>query len=107
MEGTDEASFTFDASTRQIKTLLALDYETKSSYSVTIKVSDGTDSDTVVVTITVTDLDEEGPSLLDRYDANDNDQIDVDELREAITHYILGDIDVDDVREIIRLYILG
>ena len=46
-------------------------------------------------------------ALLERYDANDNDQIDVDELREAITHYISGDIDVDDVREIIRLYILG
>ena len=46
-------------------------------------------------------------TLLDRYDANDNDQIDVDELREAITHYLHGDIDVDDVREIIRLYVLG
>ena len=58
MEGTDAASFTFDASTRQIKTSADLDFETKSSYSVTIKVSDGTDSDTVVVTVTVTDVNE-------------------------------------------------
>ena len=107
MEGTDAASFTFDASTRQIKTLLALDVEVKASYSVTIKVSDGTDSDTVAVTITVTDVVEQGPSLLETYDADDNGQIDVDELREAIAHYISGDIDVDDVREIIKLYILG
>ena len=81
MEGTDAASFAFDASTRQIKTLLALDVEVKASYSVTIKVSDGTDSDTVVVTITVTDVVEEGPSLLERYDANDNNQIDKDEVQ--------------------------
>ena len=70
MEGTDAASFAFDASTRQIKTLLALVYETKSSYSVTINVSDGTDSDTVAVTITVIDVNEaltpiSGPSNTD------------------------------------------
>ena len=60
MEGTDAASFTFDTSSRQIKTKAGVtyDFETKSSYSVTIKVSDGTASDTVAVTISVTDVDE-------------------------------------------------
>ena len=58
MEGVDAASFTFEASTRQIQTSAALDYEVKPSYSVTIRVSDGTASATIDVTITVTDIDE-------------------------------------------------
>ena len=59
MEGTDAASFTFTAATRQLSTKAALDFETKASYAVTIKVDDGNGgSDTVAVTITVTDVDE-------------------------------------------------
>ena len=61
MEGTDAASFTFDATatTRQIKTKAALDFENKNSYSVTIKADDGNGgADTVDVTISVTNVDE-------------------------------------------------
>ena len=62
MEGADAGSFAFDASTRQITTIMNVDYNheaTKNSYSVTVKASDGTDSDTVAVTINVTDVDEQ------------------------------------------------
>ena len=61
MEGTDSGSFSFDAATRRIKTRsgVTYDFETKTSYSVTIKVSDGTASDTVTVTITLTDVAEQ------------------------------------------------
>ena len=60
MEGTDAASFTFDASARRIKTSAALDFEMKSSYSVTVKADDDNGGTaTVVVTITVTDVDEQ------------------------------------------------
>ena len=59
MEGVDAASFTFEASTRQIQTSAALDYEAKPSYSVTVKADDGNGgTDTIAVTITVTDIDE-------------------------------------------------
>ena len=59
MEGTNAASFTFDATTRQIKTKAALDFENKDSYSVTIKADDGNGgADTVDVTISVTNVDE-------------------------------------------------
>ena len=62
MEGADEASFAFDVSTRQISTKAALDHETKASYSVTIRVDDANGgTDTVEVTIAVTDLDEQAP----------------------------------------------
>ena len=61
MEGTDAASFTFDASTRQIKTKTGVtyDYETKSSYSVTIKADDSNGgTDTVAVTISLANVEE-------------------------------------------------
>ena len=62
MEGTDAASFDFDASTRQITTIAGVDYNyeaTKNSYSVTVKADDGNGStDTIAVTIDVTDVNE-------------------------------------------------
>ena len=62
MEGTDAASFDFDASTRQITTITGVDYNyeaTKNSYSVTVKADDGNGStDTIAVTIDVTDVNE-------------------------------------------------
>ena len=68
--GTDADSFTIDAATGQVSlaTGVALDYETKRSYSVTVEVTDGHDElgdddmDTIdarrSVTITVTDVNE-------------------------------------------------
>ena len=62
--GDDAASFAIDASSGQIMTKAALDYEVKSSYSVMISVMDSKDGDgapdtvvddTIAVTITVTD----------------------------------------------------
>ncbi|MCY3689993.1 MAG: fibronectin type III domain-containing protein, partial [Gammaproteobacteria bacterium] len=58
LEGTDAASFAFDAATRQIATAsgVAYDHENKSSYSVTVKADDGNGgTDTVAVTVNVTD----------------------------------------------------
>ena len=60
MEGTDAASFNFNETTRQISTRPGVTYsfEQNPSYSVTIRVSDGIASDTVAVTISLTDVDE-------------------------------------------------
>ena len=58
LSGTDAASFSIATSTGQIKTKAALDYESKTSYSVTVGVSDGSLSDTIAVTINVTDVNE-------------------------------------------------
>ena len=67
--GTDAASFDLETSTGQLKTKVVLDYEvqpTKTSYEVTVSVSDGLDNyenadtatdDTITVTITVADID--------------------------------------------------
>ena len=60
--GTDETSFEIDSATGQLKTKVTLDYETKNTYSVTVTVSDGSLTDTINVTINVTDIDETIPN---------------------------------------------
>ena len=70
LSGTDAASFDIDTGSGQLMTLAALDYETKASYSVTVTASDsGGLSDTIDVTITVTNVDEgfevSGPAEVD------------------------------------------
>ena len=64
--GTDAAAFAIDSTTGQLQTSAALDYETTSSYSVVVTVSDGSLTDTITVTIDVTDLDESLIPVCDR-----------------------------------------
>ena len=61
LEGTDAAPFAIDA-TGQISVGAALNYEAQASHSFTAKVEDGRGgSDTIGVTVTVTDVDGEAP----------------------------------------------
>ena len=59
--GTDAAAFDIESTTGQLQTKAALDYETKTSYTVSVSVSDGSLTDTITVTINVTDLDDTPP----------------------------------------------
>ena len=80
-------------------------------YKVTVKASDGTNEDTLDVTVTVTDVDEDvGPAdpLKDKYDANDNDEIERSEVFAAINDYLEGDEGAPtraDVFKLIELYL--
>ena len=58
LNGIDASSFDIDRTSGQLKTRAALDYETKTSYMVTITVSDGSLTDTITVTINVTNVPE-------------------------------------------------
>ena len=60
LDSDDGASFDIDTTNGQILTKpeVSYDYETQSLYSVTVSVSDGTDTATLAVTITVTNLEE-------------------------------------------------
>ncbi len=61
IEGTDAASFTIDSSSGQLKTKVGVNYshETTPTLSVTVKATDlSGGSDTIVVTVTVNDIDE-------------------------------------------------
>ena len=62
--GTDATFFDIDTLTGQLQTQAALDYETKSGYTVTVTASDGTLTATVDVTVTVTNVDEAGTVAL-------------------------------------------
>ena len=60
--GTDAASFSIVSTSGQLQTKAALDYETKTSYAVTVSVSDGNAGiDSITVTIKVTDAAEDDP----------------------------------------------
>ena len=58
LSGTDASSFSILSSTGQLQTNAALDYEPRSSYTVTVTASDGTLEDTITVTINVTDAND-------------------------------------------------
>ena len=59
LSGTDASSFAFNKTSGQISTAADLDFETKSAYQLTVSVTDGEGgSDTVAVTIRVTNVNE-------------------------------------------------
>ena len=58
LEGPDADAFTIVGITGQLKTRAPLDYETKNTYTVTVIVTDGILTASIVVTITVIDVDE-------------------------------------------------
>ena len=64
--GTDAVAFSINGTTGQLRTRAALDYETKNAYAVTVSVSDGKGgSDSIDVTINVTDVNENPPVFTD------------------------------------------
>ena len=67
LSGTDASSFSIVSTSGQLQTNVALDYETKASYSVTVSVSDGKGgTDSIAVTVNVTDVDENrAPAFID------------------------------------------
>ena len=69
--GADAAAFALDPTSGQVRTLAALDYETRTEYALTVEASDPHDSRaTIAVTITVTEFNGD-------YDAHDDGLIDV------------------------------
>ena len=58
VEGTDAADFNIGSSTGELSFNSAPDYETKSSYSITVKATSGGDSATLAVTVAITNVDE-------------------------------------------------
>ncbi len=109
--GTDAASFDIDAATGQLKTKAELDAETKSSYSVTVSVTDGKNAgggnladidDTITVAITVTS--ESMSDLAAKYDADEDGLISRDEALAALADFRSGDLTREEALEVIALY---
>ncbi len=109
--GADMASFDIDGATGQLMTSAALDFETKSSYSVEVTADDGNGGTaTIDVTVTVIDVEEvvvEG-SLMQRYDADKDGTISKVEVAIAIDDYLdANDLSRLQVAEVIDLYLDG
>lgn len=59
LSGPDASAFSIDTDTGQLKTNTALNYEIKSVYTVRVTVSDGNRSDSITVTINITDANDD------------------------------------------------
>ena len=106
--GTDAASFRIDGSTGQLRTFAALNFETKSTYNVVVRARDPAGlSDTINVTINVTDVVEEVPevpAIVAGYDSNNDGVISIAELFVAIDDYFDGDLTIADLFVVIEAY---
>ncbi len=58
LSGTDAATFGIESTNGQLKTIASLDYETKNTYTVIVTANDGSLTDTITVTINVTNVNE-------------------------------------------------
>ena len=99
--GDDMASFDIDGGTGQLMTKDPLDFETKASYTVTVTASDGTDEAMVMVTITVTDVDE--PVVAG--DIDGNGMISKTEVITAFRAYVAGQYTKTQIIAIFRQYV--
>ena len=108
LEGTDAASFGIVSATGQLQTTAALDYETKRAYTVVVRATDPDgESDTIDVTINVTDVD--GGTVtpvdpVDTYDTNGTAGIQIDEVFDAINAYFDDGLSIDDLFAVIDAY---
>ena len=104
--GPDAALFTIDESTGQIRVApgTTLDYEAgKNTYTIDItarNIFGATAKTRVTITVTSAVLG----SLGSRYDADNNDVIDLEEVLPAIADYFDDRISLEDLLEIIKLY---
>ena len=100
LEGEDAASFDIDATTGQLRTKAALDYEAKTSYTFTVTATDPDgETATIEVTINVTNVGLDTP-----YDADDSGTIDRAEVGQAVRDFIGRQIEHDDVVQVIAQY---
>ena len=123
LEGADRGDFSLSTSRGEsvmLRFSSSPDYErpadadTDNVYMVTLKATEGTNTDTHDVTVRVTDVVEDVPvtddTLLERYDT-DNNGLDKSEVLKAINDYLFGvgdaAISKTEVLELINSYLFG
>ena len=91
--------FTIDEMTGQIRLVPGVSLVWGQTYMVTVRATDSAGMEAYIDVVIAVEPHQ--------YDLNHNGVIEKSELREAIIHYIGGDIDKAQLREVIRLYIRG
>ena len=99
LSGSD--AFEIDSATGQIAVAegASLDYETQTSYTVTVTASDGTESASAEVTINIGNV-----GLANAYDTDDSGTISKVEAVNAVKDYFDDELSREDVLAVIRLY---
>ena len=106
LSGADPQFFVLHPATGQLRVNVPLDYETKSSYSVVVRVADGRGAGGyIAVTVAVTNVGLEG--MVGQYDKDDNGVIDRDEAIAAAVDYFNGVISKEEAIAVIKLYFAG
>ena len=107
---TDAGDFRIGSSSGVLTFVSAPDYETKSTYMVTVKATDGTYTAMRNVTVRVTtdavEMPITGGTLLDRYDVDDSGEIERDEMRVAVAHFFAAtpQLTREEMRELVGIY---
>lgn len=108
--GPDREMFDIDADTGQI-TLASdapLDHEEQGAYHVRVVALDVAGSGTVSeVAVTITVADVKLPGKANDYDANGNEELELEEVLAAIGDYFRGELTLEEVLAIIELYFEG
>ena len=111
LEGTDAG--VFDISSGGVLTFrsspdyeMPADADTDNIYMVTVNASDGTHMASHEVTVTVTNVDDTivEQTLLERYDADGDDDIDLTEVSTAIDDFFSGGLTLAEVSAVIDLF---
>ncbi len=106
LSGADPQFFDVHPTTGQLRVKVPLDYETKSGYSVVVRVADGRGAGGfIAVTIAVTNVGLEG--MVGRYDKDDNGVIDREEAIAAAVDYFNGVISKEEAIAVVRVYFAG
>ncbi len=106
LSGADPLFFDVHPTTGQLRVNVPLDYETKSGYSVVVRVADGRGAGGfIAVTIAVTNVGLEG--MVGRYDKDDNGVIERDEAIAAAVDYFNGVISQEEAIAVVRVYFAG
>ena len=104
--GADSQFFDVNLITGRLRVKVPLDYETRSSYSVVVRVADGRGAgDSIAVTVAVVNVGLEG--MVGRYDTDDNGAIGRDEAIAAVVDYFDGVISKEEAIAVITVYFAG
>ena len=106
LSGADPQFFVLHPATGQLRVNIPLDYETKNSYSVAVRVADGRGAGGyIAVTVAVTNVGLEG--MVGQYDKDDNGVIERDEAIAAAVDYFNGVISKEEAIAVIKVYFAG
>ena len=102
LSGTDAALFTVDEETGQIRVREGTDLTIGRTYTMNLTATDSAGFGAIIiVTIEVSE------ASFSRYDLNNNNKIDRDEVIAAVGDYFDGDISKEEVIELVKLYFEG